>query len=94
MLVFGIVLGALLTLSPVFGMLGTVFGMTHAFQTLGNSGIADPRSLSNSIGTTLLSTAAGLFLCPFGIVILTVSLVFYFRVRKACPPSLPEIPSA
>ena len=93
LLVFGIVLGTILTLSPLFGILGTVFGMTRAFQSLGNSSNTDPHLLSERIGTSLVSTAAGLFFCPFGIVILTLSLVFHFRIRKSCPPSLPDVPS-
>jgi biopolymer transport protein ExbB/TolQ len=87
-LIAGIVAGSLLTLSPLFGLLGTVFGMTRAFATLGNTGIADPTALSNSIGTVLLSSALGLIMCPFGVILLTVSIVFYSRLRAANPPPL------
>ena len=76
-------------MSPLFGLLGTVFGMTRAFATLGNAGVSDPRALADSIGTTLLSTAIGLFLCPAGIVILVISLVFFSRLRASSPPPLP-----
>jgi biopolymer transport protein ExbB/TolQ len=87
-LIAGIVAGSLLTLSPLFGFLGTVFGMTRAFAALGNSGIADPTALSHSISTVLLSSALGLILCPFGVILLTVSIVFYSRLRAANPPPL------
>ena len=82
----GIVFGALLTLAPAFGLLGTVLGMSRAFSTLGDSGITDPKALSDSVGVTLVSTATGLFLFPFGIVILTLFLIFYFRLRASSPP--------
>ena len=89
LLIAGIVMGALLTLAPVFGLLGTVFGMMRAFDTLGSTGLGDPQALSASIGDTLIATAAGLFLCPVGIVVLTLSLVFFFRLRRPVPPPLP-----
>ena len=89
LLIAGIVMGALLTLAPVFGLLGTVFGMMRAFDTLGNQGVADPQALSASIGDTLISTVAVLFLRPVGIVLLTLSLVCFFRLRRPIPPPLP-----
>ena len=48
--------------SPMIGLLGTVIGMMGAFQTLGSSGISDPRALASSIGEVLLATASGLFI--------------------------------
>lgn len=91
-LIAGIVIGSLLTLGPLFGMLGTVFGMTRSFQILGSSGVTDPQALSDSIGVTLLATATGLFLFPVGILILTLSLIFFARLHVS-PPSLPPQPN-
>jgi len=88
-LIAGIVVGALLTFSPLVGVLGTIFGMNRAFHTLGQSGIANPQELSESIGTTLLFTASGVFLFPLGLVLLAFSLVFFLRLRAASPPPLP-----
>ena len=93
LLITGIVIGSLFTLSPLFGLLGTVFGMTRAFNTLGSSGVADPQVLSASIGTTLLSTAVGFILFPVGIVIVTLSLIFFLRLRVSSPPPLPQQPT-
>ena len=84
----GIVVGALLTLSPVFGLPGVLFGMSRAFMALGSSGISDPKALSADISGILVSTAAGLLLCPVGIVIFTLSLIFYFRARNRTPAEL------
>jgi hypothetical protein len=76
--VLGIVLGILLTLAPVFGVLPILISMTRAFLALGTS-----HPVSGLPDNALVSTAAGLFLCPIGIVILTFSLLFYFRSRRA-----------
>ena len=89
----GIVVGTLLTLAPAIGLLGTVFGMTHAFSTLGSAGISDPRALSHGIAVTLLATATGIFLFPFGVIVLTLSLIYYFRLRASVPPPLPAQPT-
>jgi flagellar motor component MotA len=87
--VAGIVVGSLLTLSPLFGVIGTIIGMIGAFNKLAESGIADPQALSGHIHTTLVSTATGLFLFPVGLVVLTVSIIFYLRRKASLPPPLP-----
>jgi biopolymer transport protein ExbB len=46
--------------SPMVGLLGTVFGMINAFKTLGKSGLADPSQLAAAIGEVLIATATGL----------------------------------
>ena len=85
----GMTIGALLMVSPLFGMLGTVFGMKRAFDILGSSGVGDPSTLSASVGETLVFTAAGLLLFPVGAIILTVSLVCLLRLAPSNPPPLP-----
>ncbi|MEQ1858466.1 MAG: MotA/TolQ/ExbB proton channel family protein [Chthoniobacteraceae bacterium] len=88
-MIAGIILGSLLTLAPFIGLLGTVIGMMGAFKTLGSSGIADPKALADDIGISLMSTATGLFVFPVGVVILSLSLIFYYRLRSSTPPPLP-----
>ena len=88
----GMTIGALLMVSPLFGMLGTVFGMKRAFDILGMPGISDPSELSTSIGETLISTATGFLLFPLGAVILTLSLVCFLRLAPSSPPPLPLQP--
>lgn len=88
----GMAIGALLMLSPLFGMLGTFFGMKRAFDILGSSGVGDPSALSASIGDTLIFTAAGVLLFPLGAVILTLSLVCFLRLAPSNPPPLPLQP--
>lgn len=89
LLITGVVVGTLLSLSPLIGLFGTVIGMMHAFDALGSSGVSDPRALSASIGTTLFSTAAGLFLFPIGATLLAISIVFLGRLRSSTPPPMP-----
>lgn len=83
------IVGALLTMAPFFGLAGTVLGIMGAFNVLSGSGIADPNALSRHVAQSLYSTAIGLVLCPIGIVVFTVSLIFYARRRPPAPPPLP-----
>ena len=82
----GLVVGALLILAPVLGLLDTVFHMTRSFQLLGTSGIAQPDALSHHIGGVLAGVAVGILLCPVGIVLFTLSLIFYLQARNASSP--------
>lgn len=88
----GIGVGLLLCLAPVAGLLGTVMGMTKAFETLGNAGVQDPEGLSKAIGTTLESTAWGLFLGGFGFVLLIVSVISLILIRKEPASTTPAPP--
>jgi|GEM_PF-165671 len=48
--------------TPMVGLLGTVFGMKHAFRTLKVSGVGNPSLLSGAIGEVLICTAFGLLI--------------------------------
>ena len=49
------------TVSPMLGLLGTVFGMIHSFNTIATSdAMGRPDRLASGIGEALLTTAAGL----------------------------------
>ncbi len=50
------------TLSPMVGLLGTVWGMIGAFSELGGGGVADPSKLAGNISTALLTTLLGLMI--------------------------------
>lgn len=91
-LLSGSVLGGLLTLGPFLGILGTVFGIQRAFKQLGHSGIQDPHALSSSIGEALVSTSAGLIVCPLGMILFGLSLYGFFHQPPAntVPPPLPK----
>jgi biopolymer transport protein ExbB/TolQ len=92
LLIFGTAIGVLLALGPVWGLLGTMFGMTRAFNVLGSSGPADPHALSAAIGQTLMASALGLAACPIGIALAATCLVFLIRgpkSRRDLPPPPP-----
>ncbi len=50
----------IVALSPLLGLLGTVFGMITLFSVLSGGGVGDPQALSGGIAVALLTTAAGL----------------------------------
>lgn len=86
----GLVVGALLTCAPLFGILGTMVGMARAFRTLGDSGIGDPRSLAGALGETLSVSAGTLALFPIGLVLLIVCGRLLQQSRQPKPPPLPH----
>jgi biopolymer transport protein ExbB len=53
-------LGTIAAISPLLGLLGTVFGMIEMFSTLRTHGAGDPSALSGGIAEALITTAAGL----------------------------------
>ena len=53
-------LGTIASLSPLMGLLGTVFGMIRTFNAITVSGIGNPASLAGGIAEALITTAAGL----------------------------------
>jgi biopolymer transport protein ExbB len=71
-------LGTIASISPLLGLLGTVFGNIDAFQILGKftEAIGEPGMLANGISEALISTAAGL-------IVSIPALIFYnFLVNK------------
>lgn len=49
------------TLSPLLGLLGTVYGMIHSFNSIASaSGMGKPELLAAGIGEALITTAGGL----------------------------------
>lgn len=53
-------LGTIASISPLLGLLGTVFGMIDVFHTLNQAGSRDPSMFSGGIGEALVTTAVGL----------------------------------
>jgi len=53
-------LGTNATISPLLGLLGTVFGMIDIFSSLMQHGSGDPSVLAGGISVALITTAAGL----------------------------------
>jgi biopolymer transport protein ExbB len=53
-------LGLIAEVSPLLGLLGTVFGMIEIFSQLMQHGAGDPTVLAGGISVALITTAAGL----------------------------------
>jgi biopolymer transport protein ExbB len=53
-------LGTIALISPLLGLLGTVFGMIDVFNALVKHGTGDPTVLAGGISVALITTAAGL----------------------------------
>jgi len=54
------VVGTIAAISPLLGLLGTVFGMIKAFNVISIQGVGNPSSLAGGISEALITTAAGL----------------------------------
>ncbi|MGB0132820.1 MotA/TolQ/ExbB proton channel family protein [Dokdonella sp.] len=53
-------LGTIAIVSPLLGLLGTVFGMINMFFAVMVSGVGDPLKMAGGIGEALVCTASGL----------------------------------
>ena len=67
--------GFLILIPPILGLGGTVLGMVRAFDKLGRSGDADPEALSSDISLALLTTAGGLVVSLFFLVLFFAALI-------------------
>jgi biopolymer transport protein ExbB len=53
-------LGTIATVSPLLGLLGTVFGMIRTFNAIVDAGVGNPAALAGGIAEALIATGAGL----------------------------------
>jgi len=56
------VLETLISISPMLGILGTVIGIIMSFDVVSQSGVQDPRLVTEGIGQALITTATGLMI--------------------------------
>jgi biopolymer transport protein ExbB len=56
------VLETVAAVSPLLGLLGTVFGMIRVFATISLAGLGNPETLSSGISEAMVTTAAGLII--------------------------------
>ena len=68
------VLGAVANITPMMGLLGTVFGMIKAFNVISLSGTGSPGLVASGISEALITTAAGMV-----VGIPALALYHYFR---------------
>lgn len=55
-----ITMATIISVAPMFGFLGTVSGMIHAFGTIEKMGEVSPQAVAGGIKEALITTAAGL----------------------------------
>ncbi len=55
-------LETVVTAAPLLGLLGTITGMMHAFNLIGNNGLVDPAGVTGGVAQALIATALGLFI--------------------------------
>ena len=70
------ILGAIANLTPMMGLLGTVFGMIKAFNVISQSGTGNPGLVASGISEALVTTAAGMI-----VGIPALALYHYFRAK-------------
>jgi biopolymer transport protein ExbB len=70
------VLDTAVTLGPLMGLLGTIFGMIRTFNVLGTQGAGAPTMVTGGIGEALIATGVGLFIAIVGLIFLN-----YFNKR-------------
>lgn len=64
---FLVAMDTLITIAPLMGLLGTVLGIMHSFDAVGESGL-EASKVSGGIGEALIATAAGLGIAMFVLV--------------------------
>jgi biopolymer transport protein ExbB len=70
------ILGAIANLTPMMGLLGTVFGMIKAFNVISQSGTGNPGLVASGISEALITTAAGMI-----VGIPALALYHYYRAK-------------
>jgi hypothetical protein len=77
------IVGALLMLSPLCALLGTVLGMFRSFVEIAAAdGQPAPQAVSAGVQTAMVSTVAGILLFLLGGAVLVISLVGYAKHPK------------
>jgi biopolymer transport protein ExbB len=70
------VLQVLVPMSPLLGLIGTVWGMLEVFDSMALRGTADARSMASGVSTAMICTMTGLAVSISGLY-----PVYYFRSR-------------
>jgi biopolymer transport protein ExbB len=70
------IIDTMITVAPLFGILGTVLGIISSFQVLGSIALENPQAVTAGIAEALITTVAGL-----GIAIFSIFPYNYFNSR-------------
>lgn len=80
------VLDTIVTLAPLLGLLGTIFGIMHSFQMMGGKELVEPTAVTGGIAEALIATGFGL-----AIAILSLIPLNFFTTRLHRAQHLLEI---
>ena len=61
------VIKMLITVTPLFGLLGTVYGMMEIFDTIAQNGVAEAREMANGISRATLPTMSSMAIAIIGL---------------------------
>jgi biopolymer transport protein ExbB len=56
------ILETIVTAAPLLGLMGTILGMMHSFQLLGDNGLVNPTGVTGGVAQALIATALGLLI--------------------------------
>ncbi len=76
-----LVIGVLLALGPLWGVIGSVIGMTRAFTTMGQSSSTEVGILANDISFALYCTMAGYLMCPIGLILIAFCAFKLYKLK-------------
>ena len=83
LLIMGIVLGILMFLIyPVYGLLGTVLGMTDSFNKISEEPNAAPSDLAQGISQSFVFIIAGIAFSGIGLLFALGCTVSLIKIRK------------
>ncbi|MDZ4198890.1 MAG: MotA/TolQ/ExbB proton channel family protein [Kiritimatiellia bacterium] len=77
-------LSIIASISPMFGLLGTVSGMIKAFQKIGLGGMGKPEQLAGNIGEAMITTA-------YGLIVGIPAMFFYFFLKSKFQQNMARI---
>ncbi len=69
--------GAILQIGPIFGLIGTIFGMLETFRVITVEGTGEAEDLSAGISAALVSTQIGFVFGFVGMILLAIALFGY-----------------
>lgn len=60
-------LETIVTIAPLLGLLGTIFGMMTSFKIIGDAGVVNPTAVTGGVAESLIATAFGLLIAIFSL---------------------------